>query len=125
MESTMHSKHGHVQCSTCSKNRETIYMPHKLQIVNTVMTSRILLRFSSSYARQGITAVRIPEANANIEQRDCAMKSLSQVMAVNWINTSKEIINTKEHSKLVGLYPTDFTINRVSKFTSILDCLPQ
>jgi hypothetical protein len=40
---------------------------------------------SLSYARQGRTAVRIPDANGSIVLPESWTNSLIQVMAVNWI----------------------------------------
>lgn len=53
---------------------------------------RILRLASSSYARQGITAVRIPEANASIRLPDCAINSFNHKIAVNCINISENTV---------------------------------
>jgi len=47
------------------------------------------MRASSSYARHGKTADRIPETKDNIDGPDRPTNSFNHVMAVYWISTSE------------------------------------
>jgi len=69
------SAHSNLQLCYC-KNLKCCY---------EIFLARILLLESLSYARQGRTAVRIPDANGSIVLPESWTNSLIQVMAVNWI----------------------------------------
>ena len=60
----------------------------EMMIDRRVTWTRILMRASSSYARHGRMADRMPETNANIAGPDKFTNSFSHVIAVNWIRIS-------------------------------------